>query len=398
LGIQTIFEKLQSWGWDWPGMSRLFQRDADNCSACQLNSLRRPVFELMRPTVALEPWAHIQYDLASNLIPTEDGFRYLLVVIDVFSGYLVLSALRTKNSPEIASSLWKIFSTLGLPKIMQSDREPTLRSQVMKDFIKIVGAYFRGSIPYEPHANGKVERNIQTVMTVVNKLLHTTGQDWVRVLPFVQLCLNDKYSDQIGCSAFQLMFNRKPNLLETWSYLPMDGDVSLNYARWRQNAKLMNDVIFPAVEARHSEKKKKQIAQFHAKHEFSEKPLPIGTVVMLKDISQVSKADSPYLGRYIIKRYFDGAYTLEDATGNLFNHDVPRHRLKELSLAEKPEAEHRVLSIVNSKNVDGVTWYEVLFADGDKCWLLPKDISDNALIRKFWGSKSKLKLPPVIAK
>jgi len=139
----------------------------------------------------------------------------------------------------------------------------------------------------------------------------------------------------------------------------------------------------------------KSLGNFQKKHARAAETLPVGTLVALFDVNRESKQDPPYLGPYVVKRCFDGNYTIEDMTGALYQHDVPRHRLKALSNADLPPSEHRVRQLLGHRDLpDGSKEYKVEFADGDIYWLLPSAISDSALIRKYWGQKRRLVTAP----
>jgi hypothetical protein len=50
----------------------------------------------------------------------EHGYCYILVVIDILSGYCVLRGLKSKTEVEVATNLWDILANYGTPAILQS--------------------------------------------------------------------------------------------------------------------------------------------------------------------------------------------------------------------------------------------------------------------------------------
>ena len=49
-------------------------------------------------------------------------YFYILNVIDVFSWYIFLKPLQSKDPLEVASHLGEIFFTVGIPNVIQCDR------------------------------------------------------------------------------------------------------------------------------------------------------------------------------------------------------------------------------------------------------------------------------------
>ena len=49
------------------------------------------------------PWDHIQIDCSTHLAKSKDGYTALLVIIDVFTGFVILIPIRTTSAEYIAS-------------------------------------------------------------------------------------------------------------------------------------------------------------------------------------------------------------------------------------------------------------------------------------------------------
>ena len=55
-------------------------------------------------------------------ISKDKVYRYVLVILDVFSGMIFLRPLQSKSSTEASSDVMQIFSDVGPPKILQTDQ------------------------------------------------------------------------------------------------------------------------------------------------------------------------------------------------------------------------------------------------------------------------------------
>ena len=105
-----------------------------------------------------------QLDLAvfKNLAPYNDGYKYLLVAIDVFSKYTWVRVLRKKTGKEVNEALESIFkSDKRKPQNIQSDKGKEFISSLSKSFFKAHDINFYTT------------RNPDTKAAVVERVLRT---------------------------------------------------------------------------------------------------------------------------------------------------------------------------------------------------------------------------------
>jgi transposase InsO family protein len=133
-------------------------------------------------------------------------FRYVLVVLDVFSRFIFLRPLQSKSSTEVAAVVMQIFSDVGPPKIIQTDQGTEFKGvveQVMNKLkVKIIH-----SRPYHSQSQGKIERSHRTwksfmkfdALTGYEAFLDQhEGCDWVAGLPVYQHLYNTTHHTSIG--------------------------------------------------------------------------------------------------------------------------------------------------------------------------------------------------------
>ena len=95
----------------------------------------------------------VDYPLDSN------GFRHVLAVVDVASGYMWLRALRQKSADDVCVALQHILrGTIGRkPRRIHSDNGGEFVNMKMKDLYARLGIEESHSMPYRPNQNGVVE-------------------------------------------------------------------------------------------------------------------------------------------------------------------------------------------------------------------------------------------------
>ena len=105
-------ERIQSW----------INSNKDHCK-------RNPIFDNkdpLQPVIEHETMNRIQIDLVimenkPSISPDGITYRYILSVLDIFSRFLFLRPLQSKESLEVANNMKEIFITIGNPNIIQSD-------------------------------------------------------------------------------------------------------------------------------------------------------------------------------------------------------------------------------------------------------------------------------------
>ena len=181
------------------------------CDACTRFTVVSAGYHPAQYITAKGPWSHIQLDTSVHLPTAEDGSKVLLVVIDVFTGYIVLRPLLSNTGELVAQELWKLFAMFGLPEIIQSDNGSEFVNSVVRSLLKLINVDHRLITAYNPRCDGKVERSIGTIMGIIKKMLNGTYHLWPMFVEFAQLSFNRKITSLTGSSPFALMFGRDNN-------------------------------------------------------------------------------------------------------------------------------------------------------------------------------------------
>jgi hypothetical protein len=127
-----------------------------------------------RKTVAHHKFELMQADLADfqKLSRFNNGFRFVLVAIDVLSKHVFYVAVKNKKSEEMQRAFNKIFKT-ATPKLLQSDRGFEFFSKAMQDYFKKKNVHW-----YHTYSESKAtlaERQIRTLKEKLTRIFHHTG-------------------------------------------------------------------------------------------------------------------------------------------------------------------------------------------------------------------------------
>ena len=101
-----------------------------SCEGCQLGSDYRPMKVPHGQIESTSPWDMLSIDVMGPFIGSKKGERYILSIIDCFSKYLILVALRDHTAPSVSKALYeRVIGYFGWPRRILSDRETDLQEE-----------------------------------------------------------------------------------------------------------------------------------------------------------------------------------------------------------------------------------------------------------------------------
>ncbi len=105
-------------------------------------------------------------------VDDNDGYRYLLTVIDHFSNFGFGFPLHTKTAEEVAIHLHLLFCVFGPPTILHSDNGGEFVNRTMDVLRDKYGIQAAHGKAYNPREQGKVEKFNGTIATLLAKKMH----------------------------------------------------------------------------------------------------------------------------------------------------------------------------------------------------------------------------------
>jgi hypothetical protein len=352
------------------------------------------------------PGDHYQIDLA-KFIKSIDGYVYCLVLVDVCTGFIMLRPLKDKRAQTVAKELWSIFTTIGIPRVLQSDNGKEFKNEILRALNAQIGVPHRFISEYNPRADGKVERVVRTVKMTVMKLLHGATVYWPHHLPFVQYSYNDKIQSLTGSTPFALMYGRKPNSTVDYN-TDAETDQPFDLNAWTKHRDDIVSLVFPAISkraSRHQEKYRQRLDK--SRKRLIHEPMKVGTRVMLKDpkyINNHSKAshEPTYIGPYtIVKANSHGTYTVRDGLNNVLDRNIPIDQMKVINAPDESITglrkdengeEEEIEKILNHReNSNGELEYHILWKGvplSQSTWENEKQFVDTSVIEKYFREKS----------
>ncbi|KAH3722524.1 Transposon Ty3-I Gag-Pol polyprotein [Pelomyxa schiedti] len=208
MSAEYTLVRIQDLYW-WTGMRRDVEKYCKSCEECTLakgvahteSSVGHPLPVPTRPGVC------VSIDYVGPLpVVTKKGKRYILVMIDQFSGDVELQATKSADAKTAARMLARRWiCTRGVPTTLISDRGSHFVNEVMEDICRCWNINHKKSTPYHPQTDGKTERFNRMMKDMLRIFVDKESKDdWDEILPFLAFAYRTSVSRSTGFSPFFL--------------------------------------------------------------------------------------------------------------------------------------------------------------------------------------------------
>lgn len=182
-----------------PGISRLNHfvkeknlpfstEDVKNvCRNCRICAELKPRFHRSPPGTlihAVRPLQRLSIDFVGPK-PSTNSNRYILVIVDEYSRYPFAYPCSDMSSSTVIRCLTNLFTLVGCPETLHSDRGAQFVSSELRNFLYENGVTISHSSPYHPIGNGQCERMNGNIWRTIRLALRSRRLDdacWQDVL------------------------------------------------------------------------------------------------------------------------------------------------------------------------------------------------------------------------
>lgn len=432
-GAEFMYKRLWYDGYYWPGMKKACTEIVEVCLPCLRWNVAKSGFHPMKGITSKTPFRHIAIDLADfTHVSNDDGYKYVLIIVDIFSKFVVLRPLREKTAYAIARQLFDVGNLVGHFKILQSDNGTEFENQILREYTRLNNAEHRFITPYHPNANGIAENTVRQVKSVLNKWTEGFVSQWPQKLSSIQYALNTNVTHLHGTAPFSIVFGRavdpiiessqssraetetgttgicKPSINCVSSDSEAESD--LFHKQILERIQVLNDLLFPEI-ANKIFLEKQHMSMLANKSRRIIKPLAIKTKVMLLDNLKIQSKTKPrYVGPYMVVMHDkrNNGYRLQGMDGALHPRAQPIEYLKVIKgdlpitqeIGESTSDAFHIEKIISHRNneVTGDNEYLVKwknYSDTENEWISFRNFVDQDIIRQYalGLQKNKSKIP-----
>ena len=193
----------------WPGLKSDVEKVVKTCLKCQCyRPSPIPKSTSIIPTQVERPFVRVGLDIVGPLTTTENGNKFIIVLIDYFTKWIEAKATSTIEATDVIKFLQEVFSRHGLPEIIITDNGRQFISDITKVMVDLYGSWIRFISPRHPEANGQVENANREIVKVLRHLCEQQVK-WDECLPSALWALRTSKSSVTGFSSFELLYGRR---------------------------------------------------------------------------------------------------------------------------------------------------------------------------------------------
>ena len=174
------------------------------CQSCLANKPKNQRCQEGRGAVPVEgePLRHWAADIL-ELPCSRDGYRYVLVVTDMFSKLVEVFPLRRQTAVDIADCLLQVMCRYGVMCSLLTDQGRNFESKLMQEICKKLGVTKLRTSVYRPCCNGVTERFNRTLCEMLSHF--ADDRDWPALLPLLAAAYNTSKHSTTGLTPFELV-------------------------------------------------------------------------------------------------------------------------------------------------------------------------------------------------
>lgn len=307
-GIDKTMEYISRSYW-FPEMKRKVSEHVANCLKCIAynNKSGRQEGNLHPIPKGNLPFVTIHVDHYGPLSQTRKKNKYVFEIIDAFSKFVTLFAVKSVKTSEVLSCLKTYFRYYSTPLRIISDRGSAFKSADFEAFMDEYNIQHVKVAPFTPEANGQIERINRDLTPMLSKLTKLGG-NWDEILPEVEFAMNNTYCRAISDSPARLLFgvNQRDKNDVMRYYLHTESERNLNQLRTDASASIEKTQEYNRT-------------YYNDKHKLPVK-YEVGDFVMIKNVDVTpgiqKKLLPKFKGPYEVKKRLDNdRYLVGDIEG-----------------------------------------------------------------------------------
>ena len=382
-----VEETMRSTGrFPWSDLADIVIKADGLCLHCELNRTVKKGYhplKSIRGKFAGDKWV---IDLIP--LPEEvDNTRYILHILDVYSGFNIIVATKAKSGEAIAEALYEVMCHHGYPRVMIHDRGNEFINIHVKDMLTVLANMLtRGGAPYHPQTQGSNERRHSIIRNLIKEQLFKYATGWAQALPTVMMKLNLKITRKHNNTPFAVYYGRTHNAFNACVG---------SSETWFERLDKLEKHVHPRIQKSIAEYHDKAESSYNKKHRGRMAAYKPGDFVKMLNLnSNGSNLDNLYKGPYCIaERVGAKHYNLTSVDGSeeigvVNAHPVPIEQLAQwsrldiISHATDPTCEvDKILSHIITDT--GVVQYETQWKDKSITWQYADSFNDPSFLKRY---------------
>lgn len=320
-GVFKTHKKLQTQFY-WPKMHSDVVAYVRHCAVCAMHKVeqkRPPGYMGSRPKVS-KPFQLVSTDLIGPLPRSTRGYRYILVVADYYSKFVLTFPLRNATAQGVTTHIKNdLFLLFGVPQYIICDNGVQYRSKEFKKLCQEYDVQILYNALYHPQ-NNPAERVNRVIKTMLASYVKDNHRDWDKYLPSVTCAIRTLTHEVTGYTPYFINFGRE-HIISGKAYshpnIAPDGQIIFDRAKIQHRlqgyAQLHQDIGKRLSKAYEKSRNHYNLRRRQVEYE-------VGQLVWRRNFVLSNAADyfaqklaSKYVGPYRVRKKVSGlTYQLED--------------------------------------------------------------------------------------
>lgn len=207
-GAQRTVELMKEAGVSWPNAFRDVKSYIVGCQVCSKMKQSGTFSTPPRTTMCNRPFEIMSMDLVGPFPEDIAHNKYVLVLVDHFSRYVLVKALPDKTAPVVARALLEVIGLFGVvPTELRSDNGSEFTAKLTQEVLSLLGKV-SFTVTDRPQSNGLVERTNQELLKHLRCLLADGNRqsNWSVGLGLAQRVVNTSVNSTTGYSPAAIVF------------------------------------------------------------------------------------------------------------------------------------------------------------------------------------------------
>ena len=379
------------------------QEMVDNCATCQ--KFRVGIRDQLTPhTRVLKPPHHrhtVGIDTLTITPPSEDGYKYIITMVNHYTHHVYLYPAKTHDSENIANALMGYIGNFGLFDELASDPGSDITSQAIKELNSWLGLRHKVSLVDVHTSNGCENTNkqiIQHLSTLVNDLRVKNHWANPKIISLIQLHFNSAHSSEAGIIPFQALFGSADS---TYYQLPAElkpREYQTEYVK-RLDACLQH---LREISAKHQKAiAEKRMSNDSELRQFQKGDLVLKTVRTDTKHWKKDKLGPNFTGPWKIIKAHRNDYVVEHVTQGIraeFHVSMLKPYFGTMEMAVKAAlldhdqfVVNKILYYTGDPSMRDTLEFYVQYADGDERWMsYSKDLFDCEAYEAYCKTRPEL--------
>ena len=161
-----------------------------------------------------QPMDRINIDTIGPFNEDDDGNKYIMVFIDVFSRFIELFAVRDLTAATAAKRVMKFTGRYGIPSQILTDNGTQYINELANQIYDCMWTNHISIMPYSHEENSVVERANKEINRHLRAIVfdRKIKSKWSMALPLIQRVMNTTIHSSIGTSPSQIIFGNAIDL------------------------------------------------------------------------------------------------------------------------------------------------------------------------------------------